>query len=264
MPDQLPEFENPPLDEVAIGVQYEPIRGFHVSHMGLYWDRIRESYPYTEDQPALAQQKEPESLSPPFGFSFALPLPRCWFLDAAKHELIQLQSDRFLRNWRSLDGSGPYPRFGHLIEKYRREWNGFLEFLKDERLTAPTVNQCELTYVNNFEAEGGWKDYSSLGKTFSIIRDQGPNRFLPPPEIFSWETRYKLPSNQGRLHIQMQPVFRGQDFKLSLAFNLTARGSPASKGEGIFDWFSLAHEWIVRAFDELTEPAMHAVWKKKT
>jgi hypothetical protein len=49
-----------------------------------------------------------------------------------------------------------------------------------------------------------------------------------------------------------------------LSFNLTARGAPEkSTPDSIFAWFDVAHEWVVRAFDQLTEPSMHQFWKKK-
>src|SRR6266480_3040610 len=100
MSNQLPEFERPPLDEVVIGVQFEPLKEFHAAHLGLYWSRIRSIYPLTEDQPPLAhlvESTEPRP-TPSAGFISIQPLPsvpRCWFLDASRNQLIQVQQDRF-------------------------------------------------------------------------------------------------------------------------------------------------------------------------
>jgi uncharacterized protein (TIGR04255 family) len=268
MTRHLPEYEHPPLDEVVIGVQFEPLKDFHAVHLGRFWSRIRDRYPFTEDQAPIPAQIElaepvPAPTSPDIAIGF--PMPRCWFLDSTKNELLQLQSDRFLRNWRQISGTDVYPRFATLIDAFRRDWDEFQAFLQQEKLDRPSVNQCELTYINNLSSGEGWTDPSEVAKVFTVVRSAAKqDAFLPPPEVFSWDARYKLPDNRGRLRIKMHPAFRGRDLKVILTLNLTARGAPeAITPEGIFGWFGLAHEWIVRAFDELTDPGMHKLWGKK-
>jgi len=174
-----------------------------------------------------------------------------------------VQRDRFLRNWRRLKGDERYPRFAYLVEKFREEWSGFLRFLDSESIEQPKVNQCELSYINHLEAGAGWKGFSDLANVFTALRRPGEG-FLPEPELMSWESRYKLPEGKGRLHVEAQPVLRARDFKLIMSLTLTARGSPGETTMGkIFSWFDLAHEWVVRGFDQLTQPAMHAFWEKK-
>src|SRR5437763_373607 len=119
MPSPLPEFECPPLDEVVIGVQFAPLAGFEAAHLGLFWSTIREQYPITESQVPLTpdlEQPEPRPVPRPenvkINFSPIRPVPRCWFLDQPKNNVIQLQRDRFHRNWRRSSGDEPYPRFG--------------------------------------------------------------------------------------------------------------------------------------------------------
>ena len=116
----LPEYECPPLNEVVAGVQFEPLERFHAAHLGLYWARVRDRYPSTEDQPPLAHMKERERPPQPFTqaslmFQAGPIVPRCWFLDESKTKLIQIQPDRFLRNWRQIEGTEAYPRFGTLM-----------------------------------------------------------------------------------------------------------------------------------------------------
>jgi uncharacterized protein (TIGR04255 family) len=267
MRNPLPEFDHPPLDEVAIGVQFEVLKGFHTAHLGRYWSRIRDRYPFTEDQPPIARQMELPEPAPAsraqVEVTFPI-IPRCWFLDATKNQLLQLQSDRFLRNWRQIEGNEPYPRFAYLIQEFRREWDDFLSFLAEERIDPPVVNQCELTYINNLLPGVGWQDYSELGNVFTLLRPPKAPAFLPAPEMVAWDVRYKLPEGRGRLRVKLQPAFRSRDLKLISVLDLTARGAPASTASGcIFAWFDLAHEWIVRAFDELTQPEMHKTWGKK-
>jgi hypothetical protein len=65
--------------------------------------------------------------------------------------------------------------------------------------------------------------------------------------------------------VKVDTVFRGRDLKLILAMSLVARGAPTGTTEtDVSAWFNIAHEWIVRAFDELTNVSMHKIWGKKT
>jgi uncharacterized protein (TIGR04255 family) len=269
MSHSLPEFERPPLDEVAIGIQFEPLKSFHAAHLGRYWSRIRNRYPFTEDQPPIVPQIEAAELKPgpsPGAFAIgAIPPIRSWFMDKSKNQLVQLQNDRFLRNWRQLEGNDTYPRYAYLIKEFRREWEGFLSFLQEEAIDAPVVNQCEITYINKLAPGTGWKDNTELAKVFSFLRAPPAQGFLPAPEFFSWDARYKLPENQGRLRVKMLPAFQARDLTLIFILDLTARGAPAEKtAASIFAWFDLAHEWIVRGFDEVTESEMHKAWGKKS
>jgi uncharacterized protein (TIGR04255 family) len=266
MPGPLPEFARPPIDEVVIGVQFEPLAELHAAHLGIYWSLIRKRYPTAEEQVPLPPQMELETPAPPLPIAIRPgPLfPRHWFLDPTKNELIQVQRDRFLRNWRQITGNEGYPRFHYLIAKFKEEWEGFQDFLEQERLGPTKVNQCELSYVNHLEPGHGWKDYSELDNVFTHVRAL-PEGFLPKPEIQSWESRFKLPDGKGRMHVEAQPMFRARDFKLVLSLALTVRGSPGldAKTEAVLAWFEMAHEWIVRGFAQLTHPTMHALWERK-
>jgi uncharacterized protein (TIGR04255 family) len=272
MPNQPVEilFEKSPLDEVVIGVQFEPLPKFRASHLGLFWSRVRDKYPLTDDhapivhqvelpEPALQSAKETVSLR-------AVPsLPRCWFLDKTRNALIQLQPDRFLRNWRQLQGTEPYPHFATLFREFKRELQNFLSFLHDEDLGSPSFNQCELTYINNIERGEGWSDFGDLADVFTVVRPKTASEFLPAPEMFAWEAKYKLPEGRGRLNVEVAPAFRSRDLKFFLRFSLTARGAPSGSSlDQIFAWFDLAHEWTVRAFAGLTDAKMHELWKRKT
>jgi uncharacterized protein (TIGR04255 family) len=267
MSSPLPEFESPPLDEVAMGVQFEPLPSFRAAHLGLYWHRIRSRFPFTEDQPPLAHMAELEKPKPgPQVISVELRhggavLPRCWFLNDSKTELIQLQQDRFLRNWRQVEGNEKYPRFPALFQEFQEEWKGFGTFVQDEQIGPLTVNQCELTYVNNIERGAGWDDLGDFANVFTILRSLEPQVGLPASEGLSWQARYKLPEGRGRLHVQMNVVFLARTLKLAFQLSLTARGTPeGSSAEEIARWFDLAHEGTVRAFTDLTTPAMHKLW----
>jgi uncharacterized protein (TIGR04255 family) len=95
----LPEYSDPPVNEVVCGVQFDALTTFKSSHYGRFWDRVREQYPITEDHPTLALIGE----APPDPVIFDLPpLRRVFYIESAGNYLIQLQQTRFLTNWRKV------------------------------------------------------------------------------------------------------------------------------------------------------------------
>ena len=269
MPTELPEFERPPVNEVVFGVQFEPLKTLHAAHLGLYWNRVRERYPNTEEQIPVAhlvEKFEPVTSRQPEGdivIEVGSPplVPRCWYLDESKLQLTQVQPDRFLRNWRQIEGKEAYPRFKFLFERFREEWQGFLKFLEDERIGTPAVDQCELTYINHIPQGEGWTEPSDFPRILSVWAGNRSSSFLPNPELVNWRVSYLLPNQRGRLHVQMKQAIRSRDRRPVIVLDLTARGSPKSQyADDISSWFDLAHEWIVRGFTELTTPEMHKTW----
>jgi uncharacterized protein (TIGR04255 family) len=261
-----PEFERPPLDEVVLSVQFDPLPGFHAAHLGRYWKSIREQYPHTEDQPPLLplmEQPIAPAISPVSVHVGSMGI-RAWFLDESKSRIIQLQQGRFVKNWRKLNEADQYPRYKVLVEEFKREWEGFLAFAREESLGMVNVNQCELTYIDHIEPKTADK-LGDLDDIFTFQRPRESAAFLPNPEFLSWSAGYKLPGEQGRLHVVMNPAFRPRDMQIILLMNFTARGVPADKrAESVFGWFDLAHDWINGAFGELTDTKMHHAWGKKS
>jgi uncharacterized protein (TIGR04255 family) len=268
MANPTPEFERPPLDEMVIGVHFQPLPNFRAAHFGLFWSRIRAEYPHTEDQtPVLAAVELNEIKPAPTSLAqvslVGLPLPRCWFLSDDKTELVQVQQGGFWRNWRKVSGNECYPHFHSLARDFKQVWEKFLAFAADFELGPVVVKQCELSYINHIEKGAGWSELGELDKVFTILRAPEPHNLLPAPETLSWQARYKLPHGRGRLHVEMSPSFRGRDMKLMLALNLTVRGAPMGGALDQVDaWFDLAHEWALKAFTELTGPTAHELWGK--
>ena len=116
-----------------------------------------------------------------------------------------------------------------------------------------TQDTCKARRVQSDHKES--QDTADLAKVFSVLRPAESAGFLPPPELLGWQAKYKLPDGRGRLHVEMNPGFRGRDLKFVLSLTLTARGAPTGTSEeSLVAWFNTAHEWVVRAFYELTSP----------
>lgn len=122
--EDLPDFRKPPLAETVLSLQFEPIAGLTTAHLGLLWQRFREQLPLIEEQPPLPPVVEKFGPPAPSQVEVTVeekpPVPRLWFLNQDKTELIQVQADRFIHNWRKIEGLELYPRFvGPIREKFR-------------------------------------------------------------------------------------------------------------------------------------------------
>jgi uncharacterized protein (TIGR04255 family) len=266
----LPDFLQPPVDEVALSLQFSQIRGFGVPHFGLYWERIRGDYPRFDVRSPIANVTEQLASGTNVGRQIGLellkaPEIRCWYLDQSQSQLIQVQHDRFVHNWRKVIGTEVYPRYPVLRERLEGEWGRFCDFLKEEHLEVPTINQCEVLYVNNIEHDKGWSNYGELDRVIGALATPKPkNRFLPNPERVGMQVSYRLEGEAGRLYVSLGPVIRSRDGKEVLQMTLTARGAPRSgSGEDVFAWLDLGRKWVVRGFADFTTETMHNIWGKQ-
>ncbi len=188
---------------------------------------------------------------------------RYWYIDETETRLLQVQKDRFIHNWRRVKDE-PYPHYDDIRPRFEKEWLEFCSFLKDEGYDKPAVNQCEVTYVNHIEPGTDGTEVGDLGKVISCWSGSYSGQFLRQPETVTFNVRYLIPENRGRLHIIGQPVIRKRDAKQVFQLNLTARGKPnSSELQDILEWLDLGHRWIVNGFTDFTTPEMHRAWKRK-
>jgi uncharacterized protein (TIGR04255 family) len=121
-PSDLPDFDEPPVVEAVLSVQFEPLTEMRTAHLGLLWKKYRLNFPKTEERPALGQVFEqfPETPRTRLGLELQTyenqPVPRLWFITTQGNEMIQVQPDRFIKNWRKEGESETYPRY----EKHTR------------------------------------------------------------------------------------------------------------------------------------------------
>jgi uncharacterized protein (TIGR04255 family) len=263
---QIPKFDQPPVYETVLGVQFNPLKDFSIPHYGLYWGKIRGDYPKYDVHPPISPaveqfdaglRKEAKA-----GIEVVtVPEIRTWFINNNGTILLQVQKDRFLQNWRKIQDSDVYPHYDQLKPKFFEEWRTFCRFLEDTEIEQPEVNQCEVTYVNHIDVDLGPRRYGDLQKVISYWSGQCSGDFLSDPESVNFNCRYLLPDKKGRLHITLQPAFRRSDAKEILRLNLTVRGRPKSSDVGdIAEWLDLGHEWVVRGFADVTTKEMHKIW----
>jgi len=264
----LPDYDNPPVVETAIGVEFASLEKWEVPYFGLFWQHIQAAYPHFEVKPPVVTEVEKPQVE--FGHSqislleVSKPLVRCWFLNEARTELIQVQNDRLIHNWRKVSGGEPYPHYDNIRPAFERDWEQFCEFLSLHGLGMPDVRQCEVTYVNHIDRGEGWDTFADLPGVFPSWAGATPENFLPVPESILLNVSYLMPEKQGRLRIAVVHAFRQTDARETLQLTLTARGKPASNAvPDLLKWLDLGREWVVRGFTDFTSRRMHELWRRK-
>jgi uncharacterized protein (TIGR04255 family) len=270
-PADLPDYERPPIDEVAIGVQFAaPIPGFVDAHTGVFWQRVQNAYPKADAQPRI--ELPPGALQPigatpspfPLDIQKLLGSPhggRTFLVSDDDAYLLQIQNDRFYRNWRRRDA--PYPHFDDLAEEFRAHYASFRAFLDDERLSAPPVRHVEVSYIN-------W--ITDLAMT-EFLKPGGPVTLKvigvdERPQDQTWTARYVVRDahSQPTAHLiaQCVPAVRPGEpapmpgSQMSLTFLMPWTESPTETA--LEDILAMGRNVIVRSFTDLTTPAAHEHW----
>ena len=109
----LPDFTDPPLNEVILSVRFATLGNLKSAHIGLLWERLRSEYPSISEQAPISTVFETfgiASQAPPLlqiQTFLAPPLPRYWFERPGFPDLLQIQHDRILHNWRQQSDKQP-------------------------------------------------------------------------------------------------------------------------------------------------------------
>lgn len=264
----LPKFAAPPVSEVVFSVQFAPLSEMTPVHLGAWWDRER--YPVCEQRPPIQRDAEEfgQAASPGFKLELMTGAPpwAVWMLTDDRRELLQVQRDRFTRNWTREPERDGYPSYDELAPRFMRDLADFTAFVQSAELGVLSVDQCELTYINPIPVGDVWQRPGQLERVLAPWSGVYTEGFLDEPESITLDLQYLIPGSDGRptgrLRVSVKPALdRAQQTYLMLT--MVARGRPEGLGAAsTLSFFDVAHEWIVRGFTTLTTPPMHKVWRR--
>lgn len=227
-----PVFDNPPVAEVTLSVQFAPLFDLTAVHIGKLWETWAEDYPNTEEHDELAplpDEATASRLAPSLHIAIRdRPLPRTWFLDALGEHVIQVQRDRLVLNWRRREDE--YPHYSLLLPRFRTVFEQFVSFAEDTQLGTVTPDQCHVTYLNLIPLSGegacpgglaglleGWSaDYSTPP---SLVGEEAMIQLTYPIETDAGE-------RAGSLHVSAGSVVDATTEEPALLLEMTARGRP--------------------------------------
>jgi uncharacterized protein (TIGR04255 family) len=256
----LPDYDNPPAVETALGLRFSPIEGWNVFHYGALLQKFKNKYPKHELRPPIGEitfQFSPES-----DFS-NLPV-RCWFLNEDNTQLVQIQNNCFIRNWRRADETASYLHYDVVRPLFQDDWSTFQRFLEEEGLPKPSIWQCEVTYVNHFVRGREWHDFRDLHELYPAWAGLPAVGLFARPEMVSFSLSYSLPDRSGMLQFASQPGVRKADGAEIIQLTITALGKPLSSQESdIFAWLDKGRSAVVTGFRQFTSEQVNRLWGLK-
>lgn len=271
-PADLPDYERPPLVEVALGVQFAELQGYRTVHAGLLWaDKFRDAYPRFVEQPTrdptfeVFGPRQSKALRVNITRMPGPPVPRLWFMNTQETELVQIQGNRFVRNWKKVGEGEEYPRYEQLRMRFFSDLEEVNSFFESWGIGSMHPNQCEITYVNRLELDG--HDLRACpGAALKLFPSQAlrpgdEGSRLPEPEDCNLSVRYVLKDEdgapRGRLLVTVQP-WPGEP---ALRVDLTVRGAPtAANFNAAADFLDKGRSTIVHSFTAITTDQMHKKW----
>jgi uncharacterized protein (TIGR04255 family) len=259
----LPEYAHPPLNEVALGVQFSPPIGYSQLHAGGVWQLFRDEYPIFEEHESLPQAFETFGAGPVMTPSFELIQgprhDRFWFIGETLDELVQFQDDRLHFNWRMQPGGKAYPRFEYLVEKFFNALRKLDNHFTNEFGNEISVVQAEISYINHFPyiVDGKSKQISDWVNFVDVSHFH--------PEDLNLRMRYPLQRDgnlYGRVNLDLATAIKQPSEKIAV-LTTTVRGMPKSGSlDDLDQFFSESRRLIVTTFDNVTTERAHSYWNR--
>ena len=263
-PVDLPDFDNPPLNEVVLGVQFAPPRGYQSIYAKEIWELFRKDFPKVQERPPFQPAFETFGrlqARPSLSISQELHHNRFCFLSENGDEAIQFQKDRLFHNWRRVgDRVNPYPRFEKILPSFESELSTLDNYFTDFSSSRIHITQCELSYINHIYLIE--EDSESVDKWIRLVDIKNFSY-----EVLSFKFSKKLVDNQnnpyGRLFCEIDYFFNEIDEPL-VVLSLTIRGIPREPNiPASINFLRAGRETIVNFFCDITTEFAHKKWGKK-
>lgn len=238
------DFEKPPINEVSIGMQFAPLPNLRSEHIGLFWNRVREAFPNSQQNLPLG----PLAQVPLEIF----PMPRFWFIAKDDATLIQVHRNAFLFNWRLR--AEEYPRFESVFEAFQKHRSTFIQFLKEDLNTAKIEQpKYQLNYVNVFEEVPYWSGPEDTPKIVPSFAFVNPGLKSAKPKDFNSATIFQV-EDDLLLSVAARNGLNNTTGKMALVLELEASGiHPRFEAEKANAWYQRAHAAISETFVALTD-----------
>jgi uncharacterized protein (TIGR04255 family) len=272
-PADLPDFTDPPVTEVVLGVQFNTLDRFLAPHLGIVWERFKGDFPTLEQHPPLAPTFETFGSVPQFVPNLIVPMfggyemPRVFLINPDKTQLLQIQRDRFLHNWRKIQSGGDYPRFERMLERFQSGLEMFAKVISEQKLGEVVPNQCEVSYINQIPIAEHDDIFALLKKLFPQQTGGLELEGIGDPEDLRLLLRYVMRDDKeaplGRLIVAAEPARRSDGIPI-VQLTFTVRGRPATANiSGVLEFLERGRIHMGRAFVKLTGSEMHKIWGRK-
>jgi len=267
MTNRLPKYKNPPVVETVLSVQFDPVPQFTNAHSGWFWknylgsewSNIRQTVPVPDQLERFGDSKKwaPGTL-PGLRLVKDGESERVQITNALGDRMIQIQSNRFIYNWRKIEST--YPSFDTTLLEFEKYFSEYEKFAKEAKFDNFELNQWEATYINHIFQDPLWNTLQDLPKLI-------PGFYIPDDknsqvDNFSGSWSLIIGENVGRLHVTINHVkIKSSEGPEAIALQLVARG-PITDKTSLRDGLMIGHESIVEAFTKMTSEIAHDYWEK--
>jgi uncharacterized protein (TIGR04255 family) len=257
-----PEFERPPVVEVALATYFQPLPGLRSTHLNGLRDLWGAEYPSVEELPEAppipADVIGPQR--PEIKFEVvSMPTPRYLFKSTDERQLIQVQRDRIVHNWRQLEVEDEYPRYANLLPRFERAFDQFVDYIDAADIGPVRPLKAEVLYLNLVEDQE---------RVLAPWSGDFTDSFLGEAKYVASEMRFVIKDSDARerglLYVQAGPAIHQPTGDPRFILQLMARGdvTPSSRS-GVVEFLNLGHDWVVNGFVSATKSEMHTAWGKQ-
>lgn len=252
-------YKNPPLDEIIGGIHFDSIKGLQAGHLGVLWQKFGPDFTSTEDHNLLSPISDDE-----MNYRSLPPLPRVWFVHKDENELIQMQFNRFIYNWRKRRPDDRYPGYPTFMGNFQEYLSRFQEFLIEQELGDFTPRRYELAYIDHILQHEGWETISDLEKVFpNFIAYKGHTTLPPDIRGINWQIAFGLPNDLGQLNLSIRNAQRTIEKDHLLRVEFRAISNPLH-GD-MRSWFNDAHDVILDLFSTvISNEIQEKYWGRKS
>ena len=266
-PDDLPNYDTPPINEVIVGVQYGPPDDFSMVKFGEVHDLFKSRFPDVQEKPCLEPRIEtfggvdPFPAAAPKSLVHPVP-PRLWFLSEDGSHLLQFQKDTFLLNWMRRGPKDTYPRFEKICDLFM-DCLGKLRAYYSDVGHKIVLSQAEVMYVNTIPVS----DFRELSDWLSVglLSDS-------PVSSLNFASEEVLLDDEGhptqRLYMEINSAHAREGAGKAYRLRLTVRGIPRSESESasvdLRGYLSMCRCQIVKTFDKIITKQAQEKWGRRS
>ncbi len=253
------KYENPPINEIVCGIRFDSIQQLRSGHLGVLWQKFKPDFPKIEDRNFVGPVSKEDSENPD-----QVLLPRIWFIHENENELIQVQRNWFLHNWRKTQPDDRYPGYEKVVENFERYLHRFQEFLTEENLGNLVEKEYELTYIDLIPKGQGWENLGDLEKVFPRLLSLTRQSILSNDvRSINWQTILGLPDDLGQLGIAIRSANRVSNSQQLLHIEFKALSNQVNQLRQA--WFEAAHDIITKFFFNLvSDEIQERFWGRKS
>ena len=270
----LPEYAQPPVVEVALAVEFEQPVKFRSLNLGRLADAWSDGWPLVEERPTLPSMKSDDdddvldNLQNAL-FGLAEPPPRLWMQNHDGDQVVQLQHDRLVVNWRKSGSGDEYPRYITVRAQLQDAWQRLVAVCAELDLDEPAPSICEIQYVNHIASAYGWTSPKDTELLMVPWRGLGDSAFFAVNHLSQFSVHCHFPEDrEGWLTIDCWTSHSSpddpDDYSPLMSLKLTARGEAESADfASALEFLDVAHRWIVEGFTEITTSEAHKTWQRQ-